>query len=310
MGHDPARILKRVSWVIFPIATAWVGWILLEQYQEIAASFAALDFGRLVYSQVAFAASIFPMIMAYTLILSKLSGQKIHFSTMAPIFLISQVGKYLPGKIWGMIYLAEKSNSFASKRTSWIANGMLLIATMTQNFLVGAYLLTYYLVGYELAFILLLIGQLFFILSFSSRGMQSLAWAILRRVSPTATPDSVRFSFRESVFLVLLLSIEWLLYLLCWDIMLPEQFGWLDSCFVAFSYIMAWFAGFLVVAIPSGLFVREAVFAWIGTTFGAGAGFLVFYGVLSRFLFTLTELLLAISAAVYIFLNKQRLKHD
>ena len=140
--------------------------------------------------------------------------------------------------------------------------------------------------------------------------MQDLVWAILRRVNPASTPESVRFSFRESIFLVLLLSIEWLLYLLCWHIMLPEQFGWLDSCLVAFSYIMAWFAGFLVIAVPSGLFVREAVFAWIGVIFGVEASFLVFYGVLSRFLFTLTDLLLAISAATYIFLMRKGLKHD
>ena len=89
----------------------------------------------------------------------------------------------------------------------------------------------------------------------------------------------------------LLLVGEWLPLLLGISIALNGIFGLSDALLLGAVYLLAAVGSLLVIVVPSGLVVREALFVWLGSRYGFEPAMLLFLGLILRVAMTFAEAL-------------------
>jgi uncharacterized membrane protein YbhN (UPF0104 family) len=210
------------------------------------------------------------------------------------IFFVAQLGKYLPGGIWNLVAQVGLARdlripgrqaaaaTFLSVALSVIS--ALLLAGVTLPFAIPGLLDEYWWVFLAVPVLVALL------LPRSVSWWSATAFRVLRR---PATP--VRLSWTVLARCSLLLALSWLLLGLHFgalvqglDADLPSP--WLLSTGV---FALAWVAGFLVVVAPAGAGIREAALA-LGFAAVLPAGAVLIVAVLSRVLFVLADVVLAV----------------
>lgn len=186
-----------------------------------------------------------------------LDSAKMHFG--------GQVAKYLPGKIWGLVYQATlKTNSMP---IGHIVQGNIVVYAMgvVSVFFTSAALIAYP-ISLSLAAIILVAGAAVSAFCMSSDHL----YRVIQRFSHLSarfelTSDTPRTNFsiatRVAVYLILIVT-----YVLSNVFLLYAFFDFdIHQALRLSAYLgIAWIAGVLVAISPSGLGVREAVFIGIG----------------------------------------------
>ena len=186
-----------------------------------------------------------------------LQTSKMHFG--------GQVAKYLPGKVWGLVYQATlKSDTMPFGN---IVQGNIVIHALSVLSVVTASLaLIIYSFSMSIAVIVLLVGGGLSVYLMSSDHLYRIIQRFSRlsaRFELTMAVPATDFSVgtRAGTYLILLLS-----YVLS-NVFLLYAFFDLDlhEVLQLTAYLgIAWLAGVMVAISPSGLGVREAVFIAIG----------------------------------------------
>lgn len=249
---DYLKYLFVLGVIFFLVKYLYDNWCAISLYQwQFKYDLLAVSFGLVFLNYLFF-------IQIWRSLLFKLSS-KLPFRKAFKIWFSSNLGKYIPGKIWtvmGMIYMCENEGiPKAATMTSAIVNQMLTI--------IGGLALVFLLSGTKLFsgipkfsyFPLILV----FVLSLTPRVMEKiLNWGlkILKR-----EPIKVNLSFKENLIFTLFFMLAWGVYGIAFSIFIRsltdyplELWPVLTSIF-AFSYIL----GFLSIFVPGGLGVREGL---------------------------------------------------
>ncbi len=213
---------------------------------------------------------IFQQIWVWLKLMNAL-GEKIPWLEGYSIYILSFIGRYIPGSIWG--YLG---------RSEWLLNqyriplsksnmGSLLeigLQAWSSILVAGVYGLIYY---KGISMVILLAAIVFLPLAM---------WLILKKVLVKAR-NSNRYSDQNPLFLIEQIQILPLFGLLGVYIINCIYFGgvlfivgaaigfwgWqlrlVDLFTYAGQYSIAWFIGFIVIIIPSGLGLREVTLTWL-----------------------------------------------
>lgn len=184
----------------------------------------------------------------------------------ARLFFVSQLGKYLPGSIWPVVAVAQMGRKHGIDADASATAGILalFISLMTG----GAFGIVITLVGSAGGggagvWWLLLLLPVMLILAMPSLVFKvvNLGLKLLRRNPIELTPDSRSHYFAACGFSV----VSWtLLGLQCWALCVSLGADPMRSLLVAVGgFALAYTAGTLVVPVPAGGGVREAVLGFV-----------------------------------------------
>jgi hypothetical protein len=268
-------------------ALIWIILALREYIGQVPASFAAVRASHLVLAALAAIVSVLVNAYVYFLVLCGVVPTRPPVRDGVVPFLGGQLVRYLPGKIWGMLYLTQATGEGIPARYVVRAGMVHLGLTLFHSVGVALCVYAYYSAGPRAALpALAALGLLVY---------GALRADVLHRASAFLLRDHhpVRSQDRRDLLLLALLEMDWLFYLVACALMLPGRVGLEDSVVVAAAYAVAWLVGALAFILPGGLLVREGSFLWLSGQLGFPAADMFMFSVVARVLFTLADVVCA-----------------
>lgn len=286
------RTARRIlSFIALPVAIGFLAWALRDTGPELRAALARIDAVSLALAALASVAMLLFKARYHIDVCERITGRRGLAARIVPAYFVAQVVRYLPGKIWGVVYQADRLAHDLGGGAVIATNVYQMIATNLASLGVIAAVLgaawsgaSWPLLGIPLT--LLAIEGLH-----RSRVTETALFARLARIGagelPSAGSSPPRLAGRGTLWLTL----DWLAYLAVFLVLAPAGFGLTDSLLVACLYAGASLLAILAVAVPAGLAVREALFLSLGSGAGADLVELASLALLVRLVFTLAELI-------------------
>lgn len=245
--------------LVFLARAIWRSWATVSTYPW------HFDARWLSASAVLAWVSFFFFIWLWRFQLHVLTGQLLAFKTAFRIWVLSNLGKYVPGKVWavaGMVYMLRKekvassnavSSSILHQAYSIAASGLFAVVILGTEVFSGLTWISWIAGGFVL--VIVLYPPLF-------AWFVNLGLRLFRRGPIEITISPLR---ALGIFLVYLLS--WIVYgVSLWTMLKglsPTDIGiWEGSA----AFVAAYLIGFLAVFAPGGLGVREGVLTLLLST--------------------------------------------
>jgi hypothetical protein len=272
------------------------GYSLVKQWPEVSHALGSLPPHLVVLSlAAAFGGVLLAPVMFHTVLAGL--GTSVPIKNAAVIYLVGQLGKYLPGSVWAFLVQAELGKSAGINRsrgfiTSIITFGLIIVSALLMGFLAMPTILAGHR-EYLWVFLPLPLG-LIMLHPKPLTWIVSLGLRILRR-PPLETPLRGA-SIAKATGIGLLTFVLFGLHLWLLASSLGSQgLSGLALCIGTISLAIA--AGMLAFVLPSGIGVREVVIvAALSTVLPAGPALAV--AVVSRLMFTVVDLVSAGVAAL------------
>ena len=284
---------RLISIALLFIALPYLCFYIAQQWSVLLDAITRLRFPTLV-GATALLVIMLVMKSAYHVLAIRRLGNENNPSTsrIVAAYAASQVIRYLPGKVLGVVYEAARLADAVPAYRIVAANIVQGLHTMalTLGVLAAAGVWIY---SDHTALALGVLAMAFAALWATHRLHfieRCVTWAARRIPKLRDIPPLARPAKRGALPASLILLAEWIPYYAFWCLLLPsgeaslQQAVLLGSCYAA----AALFANFAVV-MPSGLIVREALFLWAGTQLSLDAPSLIVFGMISRLLFTLAD---------------------
>jgi uncharacterized membrane protein YbhN (UPF0104 family) len=215
----------------------------------------------------------------------------------------SQIIRYLPGKVFGLITQSVRLNHAVPAKIIWEANLIQLVSNSLNTCIVLTAAIIFFLTNsaiFSLASFLLL----FIIISVLKRhSISNLFQKVIHMLSQRFSMDTEEarpIPPKNIITIIGLLNLEWLIYLVAW-LAIATELPYVSALYLGVIYAASTLIGILVFVMPNGILVREGSFIFIGTTLGlASADSLLVYSVLLRLLFTGAEIFLYLISEIYL----------
>lgn len=251
-----ARIGSFIGVGIGIAGLAFVVRILTSKWTEVTDAFAQVDAANLVFSLILGLSGMTIIGSLWVAMLASRSQHMRHRTALSWYF-TGQLGKYVPGGIWPIVGRAEFAVRNSVPRVdAYASTGLSLVSTYLAAIVaiaLGALLTDdHQLIGISLS-IALVIGYL----AFANERLRLKVITVATRISPVAQSltDPIRLAK-----LVLMHLPAWILMSLSTSVTasaLGARIGIAEMLFITST---SWFVGFVVVGVPGGIGVREAVF--------------------------------------------------
>jgi hypothetical protein len=206
-------------------------------------------------------------------------------------FFVGQLGKYVPGGIWPIVGQAELAHRDRTPRpVAYWSTAMSMLATLLGAVGVAAIAGTLSPSGSRLVPILLGVGLIVALAALASRRIRSSLHRLADRITQRELrlPDAGWFAGIVARYLPV-----WVLFSGMNIFSVRALGGTLDADLVVtliYATCVSWIAGFVIIGLPGGLGVREAVFISMMTA-PLGAGLAVSVAVISRVVSVAVDLL-------------------
>jgi hypothetical protein len=215
-----------------------------------------------------------------------------------PIYLQAQIVRYLPGKIWGVVYQTRRMSGTHSPSEIVIAN--LWQMAMTNALSAGLIISLLLAFRYSHAWLFLLVPVIASVEwlhrhpAIESWGLRQLSRFLPRLAPLTANKPLPPMPWTGTIFL----CSEWIFYFLVFAVML-HGLAWLPERLLLGTWYGA--ASLLALAafvVPAGLAVREAIFVAAPNLIGIDAATLAVTAALARLVFLGAEIAAATLASI------------
>lgn len=223
-----------------------------------------------------------------------------------------QLLRYLPGRIWGVLYQITASQGQIPPGRIARANLDLMVFLLTGSCAVACLILgvwptsgNLFLAAIGLA---ILTGQVVLFMGGADRLLFALSTRLPGKFRGVFTALSqVPLSLSRFLVMQAVFSLGWLLYLYGWSRLgnIFPVFADVDFVALAVFYTLASVVGILSVVTPAGLGVRELVFLLLASS-STGQEAAAFFAVFGRIWFMLIELLLLIAVQAASLYTRQR----
>jgi uncharacterized membrane protein YbhN (UPF0104 family) len=306
---SPVRRLLRAAFLLAALGAC--GWLIWRTREDFVAALSDVSAGSLV---LAFAAvvvgGVVPM-FAWRVLLADL-GSSVPLTASARIYFVSQLGKYIPGSVWSVLAQVELSREFSVpvRRSGSVALLNLFTAAVSAVLLVAVTLpFSTEALREDYWWVVLLLPPLLVLIHPAViRWWSGLLFRLLRR-----DPEPVRLSMGALVLSIGWMVLAWVCYGLQMYVLVadaapagaPTGLPVALQCMGVFA--LAWVAGLLFVVVPAGAGVREVIIVvGLASVLPSGAALVV--ALLSRVLLTVTDLVLAGTAATRYRLQRSRVQ--
>jgi glycosyltransferase 2 family protein len=280
-----------LKWVLILVALVFLGRALYEQWPAVRDALASVPVWAAILSTVAAAAAVTCSAEQQRALLTAL-GHRIEAVPWLRVFYLAQLGKYVPGTAWAYVAQMELARQRGVGRiTSVLAMTLGAGLTVLLAFVAGAFVIE----SPGLAWIPSWAGWAVVIASAASVVIllvrPSIVGAVLRRAPSRLRGLGLDGAQVTSLALPVLWSaLAWVAYgVHLWILMVPMGLEGPAGFGAALGgFALAWAIGFLVVFVPAGVGVREAVLVAVLAPL-VGEGPALAAAVLSRFLIIVAE---------------------
>ncbi|MCK9896548.1 lysylphosphatidylglycerol synthase transmembrane domain-containing protein [Frankia sp. AgB32] len=267
---------------------------LVSQWRDVRDSYSQLTAASVVASGAATVLAVGTTVLSWRALLAGL-GARLPLRAAVRIFFVGQIGKYIPGSVWPVLAQMELSRDYGVSRPKAASASLVVLAlAVPSGGLAAAVTLPFVsakaLASYWWALVAVPVFAVLLFPPVLSR-LLALAFRLLRR-PPLDEPLTLRPIAAGSGWL--LLSFAWYglaTWLLVRDLD-PSVGGARLAALSVGAYALAWTAGFLVLVLPAGAGVREAVLVLaLAPAIASGPATLV--ALVARLLATLADLVWA-----------------
>ena len=290
-------LFKKALFSLLIIAAA--GFLLkigVDNYEDIEGKLHELNLYRVVLAVVFCTTMLVLKGMLHVALIHDFDINKTHWRHIINSYGQAQIIRYIPGKVWGVIFQGEKLEKFLSRKIVWIVNIWQVLITNFNGLGVIAFFLLFYYFGFHplifVAFSTIIIT--YFIFSSNTIGWFISYLSKLKYIDLSSLPAVLGQSPSKAFVKILLLELEWVFYFLFWIWLLPMNTSISDSLILGSIYAGAALVGIIVFVVPSGWFVREASFIWVGLNLGYSEDILFIFGVLARLVMIAGDVLCAL----------------
>ena len=293
-----ARISSLLGIAIGIAGVAFVARTLISKWDEVSDAFSQVDAINLVLSLLLGLAAMTSIGWIWVTMIVARSHNVRHRNAMSWYF-TGQLGKYVPGGIWPIVGRAELAVRNGIPRIdAYASTGLSLVTTYAAAVVtigIGAAATT----GHRLIAILIAIALMAAYASFLQPSLRAVIIRVASRISSSASSltDPQRL-----VRLTVLHIPAWLLMSLSTSVTATAfgaNIGIADMLFITTT---SWLAGFVVVGVPGGIGVREAVFTSLAGGI-IGTPMAVSLALMSRVVFIAVDLSGALISSVISRLN-------
>lgn len=237
---------------------------LLENYHKLSLYNFDPEYNRIIISYVLLILVLFFNPFGWMKVLSELN-ERMSFTESFSIFYVSQLGKYVPGKLWTylmQIYMAEKKG--ISKEKTFISSvlfQLISMGTTVVTFVVSLlfwdnfnFSLRVIIVGLFLILILVIIWSGF---------LNVMTNFILNKVLKQKIV--VNLSNMTIIHVILILMASWIAYGVAYYHFINSFYPISVISSIQFSgiYAISWLIGYLSFLTPGGLGIREGIQAYL-----------------------------------------------
>jgi len=221
---------------------------------------------------------------------------------------VSQVARYIPGKVFGIATQSMYLSGQFNVRGVWEANlNQYVLTNYNSVAILSAIFFSFYFDN-PLIFICLFPLSLTTTILIKHNLVGRIVRFIIKRLKIKTETNEYKLKQVNKPWLVVhLLNVEWLFYMLCWLFLKPMDFTFTQAILFGTSYALASLLATLVLVMPSGIVVREAAFLVIGGYFGFSNEVLIIYSLVSRVAFTIADLLFWMICSFFIWIKTLRL---
>ncbi len=293
-----------VNFLGIAIGLAGLAFVALRISRDRAEIADALDSADPIWLAAAFGCGLASMSLlgANWLAIIRHSGPPAPWRRGLYWFFVGQLGKYVPGGIWPVVGQAELTHRDGTPRPiAYGSTALSMVATLLGAMAVAALAGTVSPAGSRLVPILFAVGLAIGLTALACRPLRDAVHRLVARlgtgvVGTLRLPDARWFATTVARYLP-----AWLIFAGI-NIFSVVALGGTVDAELAVSLIYAttvsWIAGFVVIGLPGGLGVREAVFISMMTA-PLGAGLAVSVAVVSRIVSVAVDLFgAAVSAPV------------
>ncbi|MCM3925442.1 flippase-like domain-containing protein, partial [Frankia sp. AiPs1] len=234
---------------------------LVSQWNDVQDSFRLLTVGSVVAAGIATILAVGTTVLSWRALLAGL-GAALPLRAAVRIFFVGQIGKYIPGSVWPVLAQMELSRDYGVSRPKAASASLVVLAlAVPSGGLAAAVTLPFVsadaLTRYWWALAAVPVFAVVLYPSVLSR-LLALGFRLLHR-APLEEPLTLR---------PIAAGAGWLLVSFCWYGLAtwllvrdldPEVGGGRLLLLSVGAYALAWTAGFLVLVVPAGAGVREAV---------------------------------------------------
>ena len=263
----PSR-LSQLAQVILTIAlVAFASWYLWRQWQGAATSPVRvhLEIGWLVLATLLVLATYGLLVEVWRRVLMRY-GYALGILDAARVWFVSNLGKYVPGKVWQVTTMALMlSRLNIPLGTAAGASAVITIANVVAGFAlllaVGTPSLRLVLGGHEASLLIatLILVVAFLTAPFLMRVLSSLASRMLRK------PFDVTMPAAAAWLSVIGCAIAWLLYGTAFQLFVRSLLGSASAPWIAYvtAYTLSYLFGYLALFAPGGIGIREVTLSYL-----------------------------------------------
>lgn len=286
MKEHLKRWQRPISTILVLVSIGWISFALWESRGELPAFLSTIEPTRFAIAVFMIAIEFVIISYVYFLVLCGASNAGVRTSQVMMRYLISQVVRYLPGRVWGHLYLIQTMADVIPIMDVVKANIRHFLLITIYSVSIAAAVLAYNFHAPGVAVMLFAVTQ---VLIFAALRGSLLGWDYCGDIGSGRIPKILVFLF-----------VDWFVYFLACTFILPESSGVRDTVNISTCYAIAWLAGSLAVVVPGGLFVREASFIWLGALLGYGLSEMLTFGIAARILFTVAEVVCAALSVLFL----------
>lgn len=276
--------------LLLTIATVWLGSLLWDNINQLKIISTNFSYWRLLTAIPFAVLALYTSAITYHLILIETTNTNPAFGKTFISYLGSQIVRYLPGKIWGIIYQANKMRYDTPAHTIWETNlTQFILGNLLSAILISwAFMHRVYTLEFSFLFFITLI--IIFFITIKTK----IVHVIIRKAAnifplkhhiSEGIPD-----VKKTASISISLAFEWLFYFMSWIALIYPTQTVDDIIILSIVYVAAWLVGFATIILPGGVLVRESAFISLGMLFGFDAGVLAFYAILARVLFSSSDI--------------------
>jgi len=251
-----ARISSFLGVAIGVAGVAFVVKTLVSKWSDVSNAFSQVNAVNLVFSLLLGLAAMTSIGWIWVTMIVARSHNVRHRNAMSWYF-TGQLGKYVPGGIWPIVGRAELAvRNGIPRLDAYASTGLSLVTTYAAAVVaigIGAATTT----GHRTIAILIFGGL---VLAYAAFSLPSLRTVIIRIASRISSSASSLTDPKRLARLTLMHVPAWLLMSLSTSVTATAFGAHISVTDMLFVTTTSWLAGFVVVGVPGGIGVREAVF--------------------------------------------------
>lgn len=308
-------IKKIVTNFLIIAAFAWIFWLIVRDWPVIKGIFSQLSPGNVAWIAASIGLAMVSMLVqvwGLRIFLFQNTGKVFPFICISSHFFAGQIVRYIPGRFFGIYYLAQKMKNIVPAPALVRSNMELLLFSMLLHSFVATALLLYLSIPIGSLLLFAAFGVLFLIIYLRTQCLD-FALRLLTPVLPVkvkkileSVASQKKLSYATIMELIVCYLISWALYIPAW-VMLTKAFVMFDvtqMIRVCGVYTLSWVIGFLSMLTPGGVGVREALFIYLGQPIISDSQ-AAFLSIFLRFWLIIIDVFLGL---IFLFLGKNYIK--